>query len=269
MSFQTIILISVYLYILTSAISQPSSTKKTRTGCFKLNICKCVMKDGTGVINLRGMGDSDGFLGRSKPVQSENAPANSETLLYFNPCQPFSEPADLTGADCSNVAACLIIRFNGIDTYDSRYINYGRHEGNDFHYNDSMKTLSVSYYALTIDNQPQTIVHYHCSPNHSTAVAQNLAVDKPLQIWVESPCACPNACAMGDLGPGTILLIVLSISATAYFIMGSCAMRPFRTSSGVQIAPEESVWCRLCYLFTESKGGRKRRRYYSVREDTL
>ena len=68
------------------------------------------MKDGSGVINLRAMVDADGFLGRLKPVTSENILAGAEILLSFSPCQPFSQPEDLTTPECTNVAACLIVR---------------------------------------------------------------------------------------------------------------------------------------------------------------
>lgn len=50
---------------------------------------------------------------------------------------------------------------------------------------------------------------------------QSLSSREPLQIWVESLCACPNACAVGDLGVGTIFLIILSFSAAAYFLLGN------------------------------------------------
>ncbi|KAK6306554.1 uncharacterized protein LOC121551071 [Coregonus clupeaformis] len=246
----------------------PSDLKRRKTGCLKMSNCRCIMKDGSGVINLAAMADSDGFLGHLKPVPSENAPPNAEILLSFSPCQPFSEPEDLAGTDCTDVAACLTVRFYRNNRYISHYINYGRHEGNVFHYNNSLQTLSVSYSVLEYTH-PLTVVHYHCSPNRSTSFAQHFDRDIPLQIWVESPCACPNACALGDVGPGTIFLIILSLSATAYFILGSCALRPFRTGSGVQIAPEESLWCMLCYMFTERRGDRRRRRYISLREETL
>ncbi len=73
------------------------------------------------------------------------------------------------------------------------------------------------------DEQLLTVVHYHCNPNQSTSLIrdQSFSTEEPLQIWVESPCACPNACAMGDLGLGTIFLIILSLSAAAYFILGN------------------------------------------------
>ncbi|XP_062418301.1 uncharacterized protein LOC119225605 [Pungitius pungitius] len=206
------------------------------------------MKDGSGVINLKAMGDAEGFLGRWKPV-------STEVLLSFSPCQPFSQPEDLAGTDCTNVAACLIVRLNG---YTSHYLSYGRHDGNEFHYNGTTKTLSVSY--MGEDEQPLTVVHYHCSPNQSASLISQLSLSaqQPLHIWVESPCACPNYCAMGDLGVGTIFLIILSLSAAAYFILGCCALRPFRSSSGVQISPEHSVWCMMCYHCTESRPARRR-----------
>ncbi|XP_037634309.1 uncharacterized protein LOC119493229 [Sebastes umbrosus] len=233
----------------------PKSAKKS--GCFKVNNCKCIMKDGSGVINLNAMGDAEGFLGRLKPVSAENMAVSTEILMSFSPCQPFSQPEDQTGTDCTNVAACLIIRYHKLNRYISRYMNYGRHEGNEFHYNDTLKTLSVSYFVH--DEKPLTVVHYHCNPNQSTSLIrdQSFGTEEPLQIWVESPCACPNACAMGDLGVGTIFLIILSVSAAAYFILGSCALRPFRSSSGVQISPEHSVWCMICYLCTESRPARR------------
>nr|XP_046241981.1 uncharacterized protein LOC124057611 [Scatophagus argus] len=235
--------------------SHPKSAKKL--GCFKVNNCKCIMKDGSGVINLKAMGDADGFLGRLKPVSAENMWASgrsmSEVLLSFSPCQPFSQPEDLTGTDCTNVAVCLTVRYR---RDFSHYISYGRHEGNEFHYNNTLKMLSVLYFSH--DEQPLTIVHYHCNPNQSTSFIRDhsLSMEEPLQIWVESPCACPNACAMGDLGLGTIFLIILSISAAAYFILGSCALRPFRSSGGVQISPEHSVWCMVCCLCAERRPAR-------------
>nr|XP_040052648.1 uncharacterized protein LOC120831330 isoform X1 [Gasterosteus aculeatus aculeatus] len=273
MSLQAVVLaLFVCFHAFSSSPSaHPSDAKQS--GCFKVNNCKCIMKDGSGVINLRATGDADGFLGRWKPV-------STEVLLSFSPCQPFSQPEDLTGTDCTDVAACLIVRLNG---HTGHYVSYGRHDGNQFHYNDTTKTLSVSYLgelkhnhrrarlpsqtALSAssspageDEQPLTVVHYHCSPNRSASVVSQLSLgaEQPLHMWVESPCACPNYCAMGDLGVGTIFLIILSLSAAAYFILGSCALRPFRSSSGVQISPERSVWCMICYHCTESRPARRR-----------
>ncbi len=57
-------------------------------------------------------------------------------------------------------------------------------------------------------------------------------------------------------------LHILSVS------VGSCALRPFRTSNGVQMAPEDSVWCMICYQLRERSEGGRRKRNYSL-TDTL
>ncbi|KAJ0067844.1 hypothetical protein NL108_011084, partial [Boleophthalmus pectinirostris] len=239
-------LLSSFIFICFAPFCLTSPQKKP--GCFKVNNCKCIMKDGSGVINLRAMGDSEGFLGRLMSLTQDQS-GQEETLLSFSPCQPFSLLESSGMSECTDVAACLFVRSPDV----SRFINYGRHNGNEFHYNDSLKVLSVSYFVE--QEQPLTVVHYHCNPNQSASFIQStkLSVEGPLHIWVESPCACANACAFGDLGLGTIFLIMLCVSAVAYFVLGSCALRPFRSSSGVQMSPEPSVWCMICYHCSENR----------------
>ncbi|KAG9269971.1 uncharacterized protein LOC111192733 [Astyanax mexicanus] len=239
---------------------------RRRTGCIKVNQCKCILWDGSGLIDLQSLGDAQGFLERTRHVPHEDPPQDTEVLLSFSPCLPFSEPEEFPVTDCTDVAACLILRSK---THTNRYVNYGRHEGNKFHYNESTKTLSVFYLASSSHSEAQTVVHYHCSTNRSISYSLSFSLAPPLQIRVESPCCCPNACTLLDVGPGTIFLIILCLSITAYFILGSCALRPFRSSSGVQIVPEDSVWCMPCYQLTDRPSGTKRRRHCSLREETL
>ncbi|KAJ0019635.1 hypothetical protein NQD34_007204, partial [Periophthalmus magnuspinnatus] len=219
------ILLSSFIFICLASSCLSSPQKKV--GCFKVNNCKCIMKDGSGVINLRAMGDSEGFLGRLMSL-SQDQSTQEGILLSFSPCQPFSLPERAGMSECTNVAACLYIRYNE-------------------HF-----TLRV-FFTIYRQEQPLTVVHYHCNPNQSASFIQRtqLSTEGPLHIWAESPCACPNACAFGDLGLGTIFLIMLCVSAVAYFILGSCALRPFRSSSGVQISPEPSMWCMICYHCSE------------------
>ncbi|XP_057212249.1 uncharacterized protein LOC130567826 [Triplophysa rosa] len=222
----------------------PSEVK--RSGCIKVNRCKCLMRDGSGIVDLGSVAGEDGFLQRLEPVTPAAPPGNTEVLVSFSPCVPFSEPEDFSVTDCTDVAACVITRFHQDSRLMNHYMNYGRHEGNTFSYNDSEEILTVSYYIYS-HSEPHTVVHYQCSVNESITHIQSFSVDAPLQIWVKSPCACPNACTLVDVGPGTIFLIVLCLSVTAYFLIGSCGLRAFRSSSGVQMTPEDSVWCMLCY----------------------
>ncbi|CAL8248973.1 unnamed protein product [Merluccius merluccius] len=245
---------------------QTSPVVPAETRCIKVNSCKCIMKDGTGVIDLDGVGDRGGFL---RLLPSQPAVPEDDVLLAFSPCLPLMDPWELAGTECSDAAACLIVRHAGSI---SRYENYGLHEGSLFHYNDTTTTLSISYYTTAHVDRPMTIVHYRCTANRSVPLVlpRDPRTAQPLQVWVGSPCACANACGVGDLGLGTIFLIILIISATAYFILGSCALRAFRTSSGVQIAPEESVWCIMCYLLTRSQqASRGRQRPGSGRHQPL
>uniref|UniRef100_A0A3P9JEJ4 Uncharacterized protein n=1 Tax=Oryzias latipes TaxID=8090 RepID=A0A3P9JEJ4_ORYLA len=239
---------------MSSSSPSPVPSSEDEPGCFKVNSCKCIMKDGSGVINLKAVGDADGFLERLRPVPADDVSAGTETFLSFSPCQHFSEPEVTTFSDCTAVAACLIVRHQGL----SRYINYGTHEGNEFHYNHTQKTLSVTYFARS--PQAATVVHYHCDPRRSTSIVQkqSLVAGWPLLVWVDSPCACPNACGRGDLGLGTIFLILLSLSAAAYFVLGSSALRASRSNGGMQISPEHSVWCMICYLCSERPARRRR-----------
>uniref|UniRef100_A0A4W4G065 Uncharacterized protein n=1 Tax=Electrophorus electricus TaxID=8005 RepID=A0A4W4G065_ELEEL len=218
---------------------------KRNHGCIKVDLCKCIMQDGSGVIDLEALENTEGFLERFKRVPFEDAPRDTEVLVSVSPCHPFSEREDFAVTDCTDVAACLIVR-----CYTNHYVNYGRHKGNKFQYNDTMKVLTVTY-SVYSSSEAKTVVHYQCSPNHSISYSQRFQDNVPLQIWVESPCACPNACAPVSVGPGPIFLVILCLSAAAYFVLGSCALRPFRTSSGVQIAPEDSMWCTLCYQLTD------------------
>ncbi|KAF6736346.1 hypothetical protein FQA47_007752 [Oryzias melastigma] len=214
-----------------SSAPSPFLTSEEEPGCFKVNSCKCIMKDGSGVINLKAVGDADGFLERLRPVPADNMSASAEIFLSFSPCQHFSEPEAPTLTDCTDVAACLIV-----SGHKDFYTDYGTHEGNEFHYNHTQKTLSVTYFARR--PQAATVVHYHCDPRQSTSIVQrtSLVPGGPLLLWVESPCACPNACGMGDLGLGTIFLILLSLSAAAYFVL------------------DQTVFPSLCFRFQRSQG---------------
>lgn len=87
-----------------------SSILAEMPGCFRVSSCKCVLKDGSGVISLSSVGDSNGFLLRSRPVPAQGMLVDAEMLLSFRACRPFSQPEEPTEGDCSHVAACLTVR---------------------------------------------------------------------------------------------------------------------------------------------------------------
>ncbi|XP_062930236.1 uncharacterized protein LOC134360085 [Mobula hypostoma] len=207
------------------------------------------MKDGSGVINLAAVGDDNGFLARDKPLTTKNSDFN---ILYsFSPCQPFSEPF-VFASDCLDVAACLIIRNQAQGKENIDFLNYGSHKLNEFNYDNMSKILTVTYSA-SVSSLLKTVVRYNCSSHHSVIAFQDPKSPYVLWISVDSPCACPNSCEPQDVGPGTIILVVFSITIMAYFLFGLCAFHPVRTPNGIEIIPKENIWLSLCFACVEKR----------------
>ncbi|XP_039620292.1 uncharacterized protein LOC120536041 [Polypterus senegalus] len=213
-----------------------------------------MMEDGSGVINLSALDSIKGFLERDRGLA-----VVTEVLVLYSPCQPLSEPTVPAESNCQGEAVCLT--FSGRHSPLEEYVSFGRHDGSEFHYNNRTQVLSVTYHA---SHSPplQTTVHFHCSTNHSVSFSKVLEGSETFEIFVESPCVCPNKCSVEDVGPATVILIIFCISAAAYLILGSCAFRPIRTADGILIFPEDHLWCLLCQPFSEN-GGRTPRRTYS------
>ncbi|XP_038637387.1 uncharacterized protein LOC119955395 isoform X3 [Scyliorhinus canicula] len=125
----------------------PPASASQKTECIKLNPCKCIMEDGSGVINLAAMGGADGFLERDKPVIASGRESDPDILYSFSPCLPFSEPVEFA-SECLNVAVCLVIRHQtqGGEVVD--FLNFGMHEDNEFSYDNNSQTLTVIYPGL-------------------------------------------------------------------------------------------------------------------------
>lgn len=100
------VLTLLYFSLGLTAAAPPSELK--HSGCIKVNRCKCLMRDGSGLIDLASVADEDGFIQRLEPLPS--AVGNTDVLLSFSPCLPFSQPEDFSITDCTDVAACVIIR---------------------------------------------------------------------------------------------------------------------------------------------------------------
>ncbi|XP_041048960.1 uncharacterized protein LOC121280797 [Carcharodon carcharias] len=235
----------------------PSVSCSQKTECIKMNPCKCIMEDGSGVINLAAMGDSDGFLERNKPLTGSSKESDPDTLYSFSPCFPFSEPVEFA-FECLDVAVCLVIRHQTQNGEIVDFLNFGRHEYNEFSYDNNSQTLTVTYPA-SHSSPLHTVVRFNCNASHSVVLSRNAENPNLLQISVESPCACPNGCKPQDVGPGTIISIVFSITVTAYFLFGLCALNPVRTPNGIEIIPKEKIWCSLCYTCVERKRRKQRK----------
>lgn len=103
------VLTAVYLHSLILRVITAIPPEVKQGGCIKVNRCKCLMRDGSGIIDLGSVAGEDGFIQRLEPV-TPAAPGNTEVLVSFSPCVPFSEPEDFTVTDCTDVAACVTTR---------------------------------------------------------------------------------------------------------------------------------------------------------------
>ncbi|XP_053551371.1 uncharacterized protein LOC128642615 isoform X2 [Bombina bombina] len=186
------------------------------SGCIRVNPCKCLMKDGSGVINLAALGEVEGFLVRDRKVHLGSEGSRTENLATFSPCNAFTEPAGL--GNCSRMAVCVVSRNLLYPKRFPQYIGYGQHEDNEFNYSNDSKILSVTY---PVPGSPlRTIVHFNCSPTSSVTFPWNPESPDLLEIFVQSPCVCPNRCQSKDVGPTTIILILFITSSALYFLYG-------------------------------------------------
>ncbi|XP_069841971.1 uncharacterized protein [Dendropsophus ebraccatus] len=214
----------------------------------KVNPCKCLMKDGSGVVNLAALGDMEGFLIQNRKVQREVEGKSVEQWVTFSPCKPFSEPMALT--NCSHVAVCVVSR--EAEESAPQYTGFGKHDGNEFIYSNESKVLSVTYRASE-ESPLRAVVHYNCSTVSTVTFPVLEDITEVLEISVQSPCACPSSCQAEDVGPGNIILIMFTVSLAAYFLFGASSLRSMQTSEESYTNPEPHFWCAICLWFGRNR----------------
>ncbi|MEE6525155.1 hypothetical protein FKM82_024980, partial [Ascaphus truei] len=187
------------------------------SGCIRVNPCKCLMKDGSGVISLARLGDAEGFLIRGRRVQRGEEVSGMEDSATFSPCHPFSEPAGLM--NCSHVAVCVVSRDPWSQGRVARYVAFGQHEDNEFNYSNESRVLSVTYRAAP-GSPSRTVVHFNCSPTSSVTLPSHAQRPDVLEMFVQSPCICPSSCQAEDVGPGTVILVLFAVSTAVYVLCG-------------------------------------------------
>ncbi|KAM9324332.1 uncharacterized protein PAF06_000359 [Gastrophryne carolinensis] len=213
------------------------------SGCMKINPCKCLMQDGSGVINLAALENMDGFLIRDIKVVRKVDGKKVEQSITFSPCQPFSEPMDLI--NCSRVAVCVVTRDLQTEEMEPQYMGFGQHEDNEFSYSNESKLLTVTYKPKP-GSSFSTIIHFNCSSFTSVRFPLTTGSSDVLEMMVDSPCACPSRCQTGDVGPGNIILVMFAASLTAYLLYGTCSLRSIQTLDGNHITREPKIWCSVC-----------------------
>ncbi|KAM5146740.1 uncharacterized protein ACMZJ9_013903 [Mantella aurantiaca] len=209
-------------------------------GCMKVNPCKCLMKDGSGVINLSALGDMEGFLIRDREVERDVDEHRMDQTVTFSPCLPFSEPMALV--NCSRVAVCVVTRNPQTEGSIPQYVGYGQHEDNEFSYSNESKVLTVTYKG----NHFRAIVHFNCSPTTLVTFPSISDSSDVMEITVHSPCVCPSSCQAEDVGPGNIILLMFAVSLAAYLVFGARSLHSMQKREESQVSPEPRIWFSVC-----------------------
>ncbi|XP_043836775.1 uncharacterized protein LOC122738961 [Dromiciops gliroides] len=200
--------------------------------CVQLHPCRCLLQESHQMINLAAMGPL------TIPLAPDKEPGG---YVQFSPCQPFSEPANLTATDCVQVAACVTLRQAG--SGDLHHTAYGRHQRSELRYDNSTRVLTISYPAWP-SSSLNTLVHFNCSPMRTVAHVSLLPTH--LEVFIQTPCACPDHCQPWSPEPSLLIAISFFVTLGIYLLWGVCGLQAIHIKRGSQLIPQDQLWCSPC-----------------------
>ncbi|XP_067648767.1 uncharacterized protein [Haliotis asinina] len=223
------------------------------TKCDKLTSCSC--KTDKGVVDLTPLTGTNG-------PRFKDFPAPSGDKFSWNPCKPFSE------GKCKDVAACQIQNL-----IPPSYFNIGSQDSATFVVDNGLK---LTYNADTFFDQlgaPNTVrttkVSLVCDaskdPGELTVDGETPAGSAVYLMTLTSKYACESipSSGGGGISVGTVLDIILLVSAVLYICVGAGVQKYARKAEGREIFPNYSFWAGLPglirdgTLFTVSLCGRR------------
>ncbi|KAM9068928.1 uncharacterized protein ACOB8E_014317 isoform 1-T1 [Sarcophilus harrisii] len=194
------------LQLLLSFLPQGPGAQAQPGDCFQVGPCRCLLRGSRQEINLAPVG------ALTVPLAPYD---ESGGYVQFSPCQPFSEPANLSSTDCVQVAACVSLRRAG--TGNLYHTAYGRHQKSQCQYNSSTRVLTVTYPAWP-SSSLNTLAHFNCSPMRTVAYVSLLPTQ--LEVFIQNPCACPGHCPLWSPGPSSLLAISFLVALGIYLLWG-------------------------------------------------
>ncbi|XP_072488643.1 uncharacterized protein [Notamacropus eugenii] len=198
------------LQLLLSFLSRGQGALPQDVDCVQVHPCTCLLQGSHQVINLAAVGPL------TIPLAPDKEP---EGYIQFSPCQPFSEPANLTSTECVQVAACVTLRQAG---------------SGDLHHTTYAWPSSVL----------NTLAHFNCSPV-STMVHVSL-LPTHLEVFIQTPCACPDHCRLWSPDPSFLIVISFFVTLGIYLLWGICGLPVIHTNRGNQLIPQDHFGCNPC-----------------------
>ncbi|KAI8792969.1 cation-dependent mannose-6-phosphate receptor [Biomphalaria glabrata] len=195
--------------------------------------CRCMMNDGSGVVDISTLGFQNGS------ARFPDVAASFDGQLYsYNPCYPMSE------GRCTNAAACKIA--------DDTQTVMGEQTQFTWYFTGYYPLVTYS----TSDGR-KTEVMFICDENITSPQLDVIGEVTPgtlsLNLW--TMCACPNKCPAvmppaphrhdtdaPTLTTGYIVLIVFFSLFFVYFVFGSVINYCRRGTLSKEILPNYSLW---------------------------
>lgn len=211
--------------------------------CVQVYPCACLFDDGSGVIDITSLGNSDGTPRFDKIV-------GGDFYYYsYNPCKPFTQ------LKCKDAAVCQI-------NADSS-ASYQAGDANTESWSFDGSDVQVYYNSMT-ETYRQTYVTLRCDPMADTPKIQALGETGTAvyKLILTTKCACKNGCQGGQIiidvevsvSTGSILLIIFFSLLFVYFVAGSVINKYQRQRAGAEIVPNSSFWLALPGLVKDGFG---------------
>ncbi|KAL5012266.1 hypothetical protein ScPMuIL_010817 [Solemya velum] len=222
--------------------------------CRQEGTCSCSLMDGSGVIDLKTVANSD------KPrFKIPGADTADKDEYFYNPCYPFSIAASHN--HCTDASAC---RYDGVTGI---YQNLALAQSAKFDYDKDIGQIFIHYRSSPQDRNLSTRVYLRCDDNN--VLSLNDYSETSVNFTLSSPCVCPNGC-LPVLSVGTIVIIVFSLFLLTYLCVGMLYKKAVFGAVGQELVPNHDFWVALPglvkdgYLFFISPclGDRVEYRYY-------
>ncbi|XP_074658949.1 uncharacterized protein LOC141911796 [Tubulanus polymorphus] len=217
--------VSVVLIVMSSAASVTSVV----TSCDKIDDCSCLMSDGSGLVNIRSLANTD-----NKPRFSVTY--QPTVTYYYNPCLAFT-----LQQPCVNVTACLVLNSRG-------FIALGKPSPTVWSYDTTDKTVKVSY--VTTDKTSSTVVKLRCNTGVTTPQFKYIGTD-PRTFSYNFELTSSEVCPVTSLSVGSILCITFFSLLFAYFILGFIFTHFVMKAEGADKIPNYIFWSNLPGLITD------------------
>ncbi|BFY97362.1 hypothetical protein BsWGS_00402 [Bradybaena similaris] len=228
MTNQGTLLTKVLVPLLLVSHLEPWTWAQTLT-CTADGPCRCVMSDGSGVVDISSIGNSDGT------ARFPESPACNGDMFSYNPCFPSGVQ------ECANAAVCQAV--------NNSFLNIGSQDSALWSYR--VQYPIITYTSVGKKTEVMLICHENFTSPQLTVIGQ--FPSGTIGMMLTSRCACPGGCRgveptftnSGALSAGYLALIIFFAVLGAYFIFGTSVNCVRSEKTGIELLPHYAFWAGL------------------------